>query len=648
MTFPEPPGSGSPAGSSSREEGGEAQAAQLRAARSFFAAAWAGDREAAEALFAPSVVERRKEAAGNGPAWPWSVITAAETDPWEFILWQVWSERSLLREPEFAVADAGPRYATVRASYAVLIGGPSSAPPVPYDFGEEYMLERHGDEWLVYRFARAGIPRAARVSEGASSPYRRVELCEADGMLRCGPLTDLNLYYGVKWNPDGQKVAFRGDNCERMELWAVDAARGRGRCLIAVPRPLQNASGDRPELYVLGWSADGNRIFFLVAGRQTCGSHRGEEGWWVGSVPLGGGEPATVAFVPAKLATMLCEPKMTADRAAVFIHRSPDLYRVSLQDGRVDLLAGDLPSYDGLFRLYFSPDGRSAAWEFVVGHWEHVDVPMDLHTGRKVEIRRPRGVEWMGLDGWTPDGLAVVCHARRAEIVQDVDYGFPVGAQAVCLYDTAGRLRFRIEPPGGREQRIGPYAWAPDGWALAFCAGPVQVPAAESGQGAGAGQPCHLSRELWLWEKESDRYRKLADLAGPVEQVEWVVPSLIRVWYRAGPDDAVRRGLEVGGDGATRPLRDPYVHHWERIAGGTGDVAVAVRGARGRRQAVVATSRGSETVLVGGVFLRSGPLVDHGFIVFAEETDPPCGQYLRILRLPGPTDGAALPPTQAR
>ena len=63
---------------------------------------------------------------------------------------------------------------------------------------------------------------------------------------------------------------------------------------------------------------------------------------------------------------------------------------------------------------------------------------------------------------------------------------------------------------------------------------------------------------------------------------------------------------------------------------------------------MVPMSRGSETVLVGGVFLRSEPLVERRFIVLAEDTDPPCGQYLRVLPLPGPTDGAALPPTQAR
>lgn len=597
-------------------------------ARLFFTAAWADDEKTVDSLWDEQVLRERAFCVDTSRL---SIFEVYEVSPCDYILWRAAGPgRSLQGEPSFRLKDLIVRedasFARVEAQYVVALQQTPAAGAIHYEFREEYHLRREGDRWRISRFSRVGEPTAA---DRARAPGWATRVTWDGEKLTCGPLGDVNCYQGMAWDPSGQMLAFVTSDRDRKELWVVNAARREGRSVLSLPVSRDAGKCDEQTLYFLGWSQD-SRLLFLVAGYQAWGPHRGEQGWWVGSVPSSGGEASTIAFLPAGRAHMVRGVKVTADGKALFLHRWPDLYRVGLEDGRADHLVGDLPSWDGLYGLAFSPDGWWAAGD----DWQL----FDLRAGSRSEIPRPRGAEWARLAGWTADGLLVAVTAREEEVVLGVDPSWPAGALAVHLYDTEGRERFCVRPPGGQAQRIGPFAWAPDGSALVFAVGPVEVLPGREHPEVGVGRiPRHLSRELWLWDKARDEYRKLADLRGTVEEVEWPVPSLIRAWYRPAPSDTRREGLEVSLRGDSRTVVDPWMYGGERVVGEWNAAVVVARVVGRHLNEVVARRPDGETLLLKYETARCEPRLEHGYLTLVEWREPqgtsPGGIFLYLLPL---------------
>ncbi len=578
----------------------------LDVSRAFFSAAWRGDRSGVEKVLSPDALRDMGVVSEED-----SFTSVRELSPWELISWRVsgW-EFTLEGEPEFRLEDLLPGFARVKATYRVTARNEVSGKVSRYEFREEHEVERRLEGWRVRAFRRWGIPWEA---EGGTAPGRAIRVVQEGGLLKCGPFTGLNPSYGLVWDPEGRRVAFRGDNFERMELWVVDARERAGKCLMALPVTQAAHGGWEQDLHVLGWFPDGSRVLFLVAGYQSWGPYRGRQGWWVGWVPVRGGEPVTVAFVPAGRAQILREARLTQDASGIFILRMPDLYRISVVDGRVDHLESDLPSYDGLFRFAFSPDGWGAAWELVESADDRVVVLADLRGGRKAELRRPAGVEWMSFRGWIPDGLLAVVHARSEEIRVGEDSSWPAGCTAVCLYDIEGVERFRVLPPGGPGDRIGAFAWSPDGSRMVFASGPVET---------GGLQPVHLSRDLRVWDRDTGGCRRLATLSGSA-CVEWPVPSVVQAWYFGRDGNSTGQGIEVYPDEGGRvvevsghPFSTAYVAERE-------GAVVALEAVPSGQRRVLVRGPGGHVELARGSYSAWGVRSTPEWLALVD--DPPSG-----------------------
>ncbi|MEW5933353.1 MAG: hypothetical protein AB1816_07200, partial [Bacillota bacterium] len=316
-------------------------AGPVEVVRRFFTATWAGDEKTADSLWDEQVLRARAFGVDTSRL---TIFGVHETSPWDYILWRAAGpRRSLQGEPSFRLQDLVVRedgsFARVEAQYVVALQESLAADAIRCDFREEYHLRREGDRWRISRFSRVGEPTAA---DRARAPGWATRVTWDGEKLTCGRLGDVNCYQGMAWDPSGQMLAFVNSDRDRKELWVVDAARREGRCVLSLPVSRDGGNGTEQTLYFLGWSGD-CRLLFLVAGYQAWGPHRGEQGWWVGSVPASGGEVSTIAFLAAGRADMVRGVRVTADGKALFLHRGPDLYRVNLESGHVDHLAGDLP-----------------------------------------------------------------------------------------------------------------------------------------------------------------------------------------------------------------------------------------------------------------------------------------------------------------
>lgn len=492
-------------------------------AREYFRAAWAGNREA---------VERMARGAGWGSdslSVPTCFAFLTSQSSWDLILWRGGS-RDLALESEPAFVFLRPPQTgfrcKVKASYEVLVQDQPDASAVRYAFTELIELVYAEGRWWVESFERWGIPYCA---DGGASPGWAVAGDRVGSRFRCGPFSQVGDLSRAQWDPAARRLAFVAANFDRLEIWSAEPAAGTVARLVSMPVEYGLARPSTLTVDLLGWSADGEQLRFMVGGDQTAGPHAGAKGFWIASVAGSGGPAATLAFVAAEEGPFgdiyHGWPAVAADRSMVSFCHDRKLYRVNLTTGRVDCLASDLPHEDSRFRLSFSPDGRTAArglFEAWPGQGAGCVTLLALGTGSRTELAAPGGAAWWGLDGWSPDGLLVMREAPPPPdaAAQDDAQGGPVpGALRLRLYSPQGAPRGTVSlSPGNEDRLIGPCAWAPDGSALAYVA----------------------AQELWVWDREAGESVKLAPVGGNDWRLDWPASSLLL---------AGTLGLEVSRNG---------------------------------------------------------------------------------------------------
>jgi len=238
-------------------------------------------------------------------------------------------------------------------------------------------------------------------------------------------------------------------------------------------------------------------------------------------------------------------PRVTRDRSAVVItDLDGTVYRIQLESGQVTSWPGGTggePVGRGESVTTTSPGAGAVAWDVVGNPDPGAGVyVLDTTTGARTLITPPPDLAgtWYGLDGWSPGGdLLAVEFSRPEDLASDeTDRVFVVGRIALGLFDVSGVERYRLTPVG-RGKRIGAYAWSPDGSAILYLQGTIDV-------SGGFGAP--HAEELWIWSKETGKCEKLAAADG-AQWLDWPADSLAYVEY----EDWKGQYLELTREGDT-------------------------------------------------------------------------------------------------
>ncbi len=486
-------------------------ASALDVARSFLEATLAGDRETVEALSAPGTLGPKAEGL---PATRFSFLRVDNTSSWQLILWKDEGRRFEVAARPFLASWEGagdPGFvASATFDYTVLVYEGGSARPVPYSFSESHNLTWQEGVWKVAWFSRSGLPAEAK--GGTATGWKTSLKADGAGTITCGPFTGNR---GLAWTRDGKRLAFLGGNYNLRELWQINPEAGSGKLLADFDLP----PGAHGEPILLGWSADGGSILLLVSGERTLSTGPPQPGWWVRSYSPKGGESADIAFVPGPAKDSSIECQLTADGSALVVTR-PAVALVDLAEGWVTCLDW-LPSGVGL-----SPDGWAAAYDS--GSSRQAYVIADLARATQVTVQPGPEVGWTGFKGWSPDGLVIIEEARAEEVTR---YSSPWRVPpilALSLCDRAGRLQHRIEAPAA-DLRIGAFAFAPDGTAVAFACGPVDT--VETGGYEGPTKAVRAT-QLRVWDKIGGSSPPLADLPGSPVSLAWPAQSTLRLYQK--------------------------------------------------------------------------------------------------------------------
>ncbi|MEW6524856.1 MAG: hypothetical protein AB1445_15170 [Bacillota bacterium] len=571
----------------------------------FAGAAWAQDQQTLETLLVPG--ERgRPRVQDSGP------LSATLYSSWNVLFWRPHGndEYRPVSAPQVVVKSVGPApdgpYAEARLHYQV----EASARDGTYtlDVTETYYLERQGEAWLVQHMERSAVPR---LRDG--EPGWRPQVAVDGQSLKLGPFTGVDLWGGPAWSQDGQKVAFAVDNFGYQELWACGRQGEDLRLMLALP--LHDLDLPQPELHLLDWMPDDARVRFLVSGYQVVGPHAGHAGFWFGEVSYPEGEVQDVAFIPASATALLRSLRVTADGTSAVFVSSPDLWRVDLLSGEVFHLAGDLPGWDGLFVLHYSPSGWHGAYASS-GSPAALGV-YDLRTGKRHEFDLAPG-DTAFFAGWTPGGLMAVAIAR--EVTSYGETSWPAGCTALRFYDTQGGLKREIVPPDHND-RIRHWDWTEDDRILVFTVGPRVPPGGPS-----------LVHGLWLWQ-EPGKLQPLAVLTGEIDLLTWVDnETAVEVWQRAR-GELERTGVRISLSGTITRLTQATRQELELGRLGAATFLCYQDGGITR---VVARRPGQEDVLiVQGEFAVREAKTGPGTLVFVTHSLPgerlPLAVYLHFV-----------------
>ncbi|MEW6243593.1 MAG: hypothetical protein AB1497_04875 [Bacillota bacterium] len=568
----------------------------------FFEACWEGNQQAVSTLLTEYVKSRDRTFDPYS-----SPLSVNESSRWDLLLWK--SDEytyKLASKPKVEVQFIGPQltgpYAEASISYRVEVTERESKRVYQWDFNESYSLQREGSDWLVHYMHRSGTPWYAA---GGTKPGWNIQSTREGSLLKLGPFTSINLWFGCKWSDDNQVFAFTGENFGETGLWAVRRDGSGLRQLISLGRTLDFGNNQQQYLQILDWAPGKHSIRFMINGYQVFGPHANHTGFWVAEVHYPSGEVTDIAFIPAPRSDYMRDLNVTKDRTNVIFRRSPDLWRVNLTTGAVTHIHDDMPSWDGLFVLHYSPCGWYGAHGDAGLH--SAVIVYDLKTGEKREITVP-GAESIFFSGWTPDGLIAVSVAYLDEIVHGEVSSWPAGASSLRFYDVQGNLKMEVIPPSSDPTfRIGPWAWTDDGTALAFTVGPL----VETGRDVtGIDMLGQDSKELWLWRGPGTEPRKLSSLSGIAQRIDWVEDnSAVEVWYRvaddfSGPPEkwylaTEQTGVKVGLDGTTTDLVEPL---GTREMGETKERSFLARTESGVTKVVARDAHGREEVLIEGRF----------------------------------------------
>lgn len=306
-----------------------------------------------------------------------------------------------------------------------------------------------------------------------------------------------------------------------------------------------------------------------------------------------------------------------------------------METGEAMKVAGDVPSWDGLLRLRYSPSAWLAAYGEPFGSSRPGFNAYDLRAGEQRFVSLPGGgvdSVWTHFEGWTPKEELMVLLCPADEVNSGEDSSEPAGATALRLYSPTGALLGELLPPGDdAESRIGPVAWNADGSALAVTVGHLSDPFTNR---PGWRELRHEARAIYVWTRSDGTLRKVAHIAGQVQSLSWVEDGkAIEAWFRVPEDQNVKvqSGARAYLDGTVvevvRPIRY-RIAEGDVVLGSLRDLVVLERIGSARSSALIVRPRagmgdGRETVVtdVGPLCLGEPVMVSGAFAISGEVPD---------------------------
>lgn len=460
-----------------------------------------------------------------------------------------------------------------------------------------------------------------------------------DGVLQAGEFARPR---SVVFSDDGKSIAFVTGEPYSTELWVMGWNPSSLKRLLSLEDSKKAGQAEgHCEITLLGWAPRSHKIRFIASGAQAVGPHRGESGFWVGEVDARSAKIRDVAFIPGDPSLWPRDLGVTQDRTHAFFRMYMDIWRVNLESGEKAQVASEVPNWDGLLRLRYSPSGWATAYmTYDIPTRQPVLIIHDLQKGEKLQVSvSPRRVDEpeqsgrelvdLGLyagffQGWAPGELAAVALAMPDEVNRGEGPDLPAGAVALRFYDTSGKLKYEVEAPDIRSgKRIGKWAWSPDGTMLAVIAGPL-VSCGEDPLTANEVRDV-AAAEVWLGRIGEWGLKKLSEIQPPspvqsssshdggavtAERISWMPDgSAIEIWFNIPNDQSVtdQSGVRVSRDGTVTPISRPIEFRYldrDYSVGEIGDRTCFVRTSRKSNflfhRIFLRDARGKETVIVEG------------------------------------------------
>ncbi len=400
----------------------------------------------------------------------------------------------LLSEPETRVRSFYPSneepphadiiYSEIHLVYSIKSTHKATGQSARWDFCDLYTLKHKDNEWQVIWIAKNSTPWAF---DGGKEPGWEIALEQTalpggGTISKIGPFTWVRYYDSMFLSDDGRYLAFAADNFSKKEIWIASRDGAALERVLSFP-VAENAAQWSETLRIIGWApahsdtgaSPQHKVRFIYSGYQTAGPHMGGSGCWIGEIDCNSGEIRDVAFISG---SWMFEPKdivVSADRQNVVLHRSSNLWKVSLDTRKVDLLASDLPSWDWMFTLKTSPSGSYGAYKDLSKPNSPVIV-YNLESGDKLTVPIANPGESMSsfLLRWAPEDLLVVSIARDGDVVEGEGLSYPAGSVELRYYDVQGNMKFRLTSPSEvLDDKIVQWAWPGNNDFVVFTLGPV-------------------------------------------------------------------------------------------------------------------------------------------------------------------------------
>jgi Tol biopolymer transport system component len=559
----------------------------------YFDAVWANDESALSEVSPDWLI-------GAPPDFPpSSPLRAYLPGQREEIFWKSPSQAFVLAsEPSIVVDDVRSssygKYADCRIIYEVEVRDIQSGATQRQAVSEEVRLSTVvRGRWEV----RSASRRPERPQFGPPSITSRNE--EFGTIVQVGPFGNVQSpYYGQEWSDDGDWFAFTGSSGGVKGIWAAHRDGSR----------LANLVGyEDTDVQLLDWVPGQNRVRFLSYGHHTNGPHADKTGYWVAEACLGTQEVRDIAFIRYPRVYFPRDVAVSQDHRYLTFKHSPDLWRVDMETGEVVRLADDIPSWDGLLVLRYSPSKRFTGYS-EIGPSQPGFTLYDIATGEK------RFIEFSGIDtrrfwaqctGWTPRDEMMVLVCPLDEMNRGEGLSYPAAATAIRIYDPSGSLLYEIAvPEGDAGDRIGPVAWNGDGSLLAVAVGTLSEPAARYPYGTP--EMRHQSKAVCIWTRSDGTLRKVGDISGEIESLTWAEDGkTVEAWFRPSDDQEVilQDGVKLGLDGVITQVQRtiPYrCRERETVVGALQDFTLVERFSpeSGETLLVVPASGGSQETVV--------------------------------------------------
>ena len=603
-------------------------------------AAWSGDEEVLSEIFpewdiglSDKVMPYNVHAPGTG----------------KMLLWKAPGKTFTLKEepePKLWVTSFGPSvdgpYAEVSTYYEVQVQDDSSGVKEVWAVEETINLRNDdstdGSEnkpWKVFMLTRSSVLLETTDSHALPGldTFPEINAKERDDLhvLRVGPFYQARPWDGQKWSHDGKYVAFPGVSKREDESSEASGASALGSegtaigALCQTPRRIADsylssvwaicpdddtgvrlfAADSSLSIQMLDWAREGSKVRFMVMGLMTAGPYVDESGYWVVEVDLDSLEVQDIAFVrypsvPPYPADLL----VAEDGQTIVFRHLHDLWKVNMETKEVLRVADDLPTWDGLFSLSYSPSGLFAAYGqvFDVGKMGYVSYDLTSGETYRVEVnpsqvrlslglRRGTQIEpdWAYFWGFSPQDEIVVELCRFDELNHGESSSVPAGGVSVCLYTPQGDLKHVIPMPTGDEKdRIGPFAWSLSDDKLAMVSGPLGETSSEE---IGFNVRRVVPKDIWIWDRSKGEAEKLCEISAQfnldrpqyvgVESIEWIEtegdePQTLEAWFLWDPETGTpeQKGIRVDLDGNVDVIERicPYSEEGKALLGAIGDI----------------------------------------------------------------------------